>query len=315
MYILKASTISYQPTFGIVGFSDHLPDIDDASHLMHPDYLKLIPPMEARRMSDVIKMAVACSKNCIPEDLTNKIDAIAVGTALGSIYHTENFQEKIYESKGEIIAPTSFILSTHNTIAGQISLALKNHGYNNTHTQNSLSFEHALIDGVMNLEEGAKFVLVGASDEANSVFFNTKERLKNESINVTFGASFFLLAADKPDVDAVQIVNTVCSANCKDIFPEINEFLSANECEFKDIDYILYSSFEGEKVNKLKSLFKNAEFLHLDTKTGTYLTNSAFATHIGYDMLIKEGSTLSNVLILNNLIPKNLGLTLLKKVP
>src|ERR671912_478259 len=165
MFIRAASTISHQPTFRNNGFSSQLLELNSSSEIIHPDYNPIIPVMARRRMSDVLKMAIACTKDCLSQIGLEQPDAIIVGTSLGSNHFTKNFLDKIISANGSIPAPTSFIVSTHNTIAGQISLMLENFNYNITHSQNSLSFEQALIDGLLSVKEGCANVLVGGADE------------------------------------------------------------------------------------------------------------------------------------------------------
>ena len=51
-----------------------------------------------------------------------------------------------------ILTPTSFIQSTHNTVGGQIALELQCKGYNFTYVHGSNSFESALLDAKLQLE-------------------------------------------------------------------------------------------------------------------------------------------------------------------
>ena len=161
MHITASSTISHQPTFRNKGFSLGLSELKPVSELITPDYSAFIPAMDRRRMSQVLKMAIACSIDCLEQAGLSQPDAIIVGTSMGCCVHTKNFLDKILSANEGLLSPTSFIVSTHNTIAGQISLLLKNHGYNMTHTQNSLSFEQGLIDGMLCIKNGCSNVLVG----------------------------------------------------------------------------------------------------------------------------------------------------------
>ena len=62
--------------------------------------------------------------------------------------------------------PLPFIQSTYNTISSQIAINLKCHNYNSTYVHRSLSFESALQDGLMQLDEGtADNILAGGIDE------------------------------------------------------------------------------------------------------------------------------------------------------
>jgi len=197
MHITASSTISHQPTFRNKGFSLELSELKPVSELITPDYSLFIPAMDRRRMSQVLKMSIACSMDCLEQAALSQPDAIIVGTSMGCCVHTKNFLDKILSANGGPLSPTKFIVSTHNTIAGQVSLLLKNHGYNMTHTQNSLSFEQGLIDGMLCINNGSRNVLVGGADEEEHAIYNMKERLEDENIHSACGASFFVLSNEK----------------------------------------------------------------------------------------------------------------------
>src|SRR4030095_12709097 len=188
MYITASSTISHQPTFRNEGFSSALSELNKPSGILHPDYSTFIPVMTRRRMSDVLKMAITCTADCIEQTGLDQPDAIIVGTSMGCNTFTKNFLDKIITADGGHVSPTSFIVSTHNTIAGQISLFLGNQQYNMTHTQNNLSFEQALMDGMLCFKDGCSNVLVGAADEMENELYNVHARLKNPGLHAACGA-------------------------------------------------------------------------------------------------------------------------------
>jgi hypothetical protein len=318
MYITAASTISHQPTFRNKGFSLNLSELDSASELIIPDYSAFIPPMERRRMSQVLKMAIACSMDCLEQAGLKQPDAIIVGTSMGCCVHTKNFLDKILAANNGPLSPTSFIVSTHNTIAGQISLLLKNHGYNITHTQNSLSFEQSLTDGVLGINEGFKNVLVGGADEEEDAIYNMKERLKDEKLHLTCGSSFFILLKEKTDQQSIHLVDVGSFGLINDPSGMIKEFLHSNNLTANEIDLVLYANCEEKKTKELEMIFGQNKLFDYQKITGTYYTNSAFALHFGIDVLSQNdhpvfGEGINKVLVCNNLIPENLGLILLDK--
>src|SRR5690606_5397812 len=104
----------------------------DQGALIHPDYKTIIPPALIRRMGNLIKMGVGAALSVKAD---NKIAGIVVGTGLGCIENTDIFLREFIERPAGALSPTAFIQSTHNTVAGQIALILKEHGYNSTYTQ------------------------------------------------------------------------------------------------------------------------------------------------------------------------------------
>ncbi|MCU7551596.1 beta-ketoacyl synthase chain length factor [Chitinophagaceae bacterium LB-8] len=317
MYINAASTISHQPTFRNAGFSSNLRKLDPSSGLITPDYGDFIPAMERRRMSHVQKMAIACSLDCLQQAGIQQPDAIIVGTSMGCSINTKNFLDKILAATNGPLSPTSFIVSTHNTIAGQIALSLKNHGYNMTHTQNSLSFEQSLIDGILTIENGAQNVLVGGADEEEDTIYNMRARLKNEEIHLTCGASFFILSKNQDSITSARLVDVASFGLIDNTTGTIKNFLDTNNTLAEEIDLVLFAVSDQENKNDLKSIFQPWQMFDYQEITGTYYTNSSFAMHYAVDILSNKGHSIfgdkvKNILVCNNLIPGNLGLMLLK---
>jgi hypothetical protein len=315
MYINAASTISHQPTFRNKGFSRQLRELEPSSQLIAPDYGEFIPPMDRRRMSDVQKMSMVCSMDCLEQAAVKQPDAIIVGTSMGCCVNTRNFLDKILNANGGPLSPTSFIVSTHNTIAGQIALLLKNHSYNMTHTQNSLSFEQSLIDGIMWIKSGFHHVLVGGADEEEESLYNTRSRLNREHLQLACGASFFVLSNENHHSEAVKLVDVGSFGLIDGITDGVSHFLASNDLPAESIDLILFALNDQQKMDELKSLFPRERLCDYQKLTGTYYTNSAFAMHYGVDLLLNNAKSseadVRNVLVCNNVIPENLGLILL----
>ena len=161
-----------------------------------PGYKDFIPAELIRRMSRIIKMGIAASKICLKDagigagELSQRNivpGAIITGTGLGCIEDTEKFLASMINNKEEFLTPTSFIQSTHNTVAGQIALLLKCHSYNFTYVHRGISFESALLDAFTQLTLGESGnVLVGGSDELTNNSFTITSRLgfwKQKPIN------------------------------------------------------------------------------------------------------------------------------------
>lgn len=314
MYITASSTISHQPTFRNAGFSSHLSELNNPSNTLSPDYNSFIPVMERRRMSEVLKMAIACSVDCLEQAVLKQPDAIIVGTSMGCCTHTKSFLDKIISSNGNLISPTSFILSTHNTIAGQISLLLKNHSYNITHTQNSLSFEQALIDSMLCANDGCENILVGAADEVAKELYNMQARLNIQDTQSAYGASFFILSTKEKNTECATLLDVASLGLTNDLDRPITDFLKSNDLSEDKIDLVFYSSSNHKTKDVLINIFGNKKLYDFQKLTGTYFTNSAFAMHYGIDILLHVASiSAKRILICNNLIPENLGLILLAK--
>jgi len=298
IYVKTASSISHQNSFQKESIWEDLHVLKADSVVISPDYKNYIPAAALRRLSPVLRMAMTAAQEC-QKAVEVEFDAISVGTALGCLKDTEKFLQTFISAASETLSPTAFIQSTHNTIGGQISLALGNHAYNMTHTQNSLSFEVALIDAMMCCREGKKNVLVGAADEA----IDFLELLRNELIKTdrqfTSGASFFVLGSEPTKVS---VADCSITFNSIDLSKEVDSFLSKNDLNHSDIDLVLHAGIELDS-------FKNS--MNYEDYSGFHYSSSAFAFHIGHDFL--KSVNANNVLIINAQMNEKLGLTLLKK--
>jgi hypothetical protein len=312
MFIKAASTISYQRTFRNPGFSATLKPLTTQSELLAPDYSGFIAAMDRRRMTDIQKMSITCAMDCLDQSGIKQPDAIIVGTSMGCSVNIKTFLDKILEAGEGPLSPTSFIVSTHNTVAGQIALLLKNHGYNMTYTQNTLSFEQALIDAMISCDDSMKNVLVGGADEEENAIYNMHGRLGDNDALLTSGASFFLVS-NRKEAGAVRIVDVGSFGWVENNGHTVNQFLQANNTTIDEVDLTIFA-IDG-KQNELPNLLPG-KLIDYQQFAGTYYTSSAFAMHYAFDILLTQlhsnhGDHVKTILVYNNLLPENLGLILL----
>lgn len=211
MYLGAASCISYQDTFGGENPWNALVEGNAESQLIQPDYKEFVSPAMLRRMSSALKMGVAGGKSCLQKSGLETCDAITVGTGLGCVRDTLRFMKVMYEEAETGLSPTSFIQSTHNSIAGQIALLLGNHGYNMTHVQGGLSLGYALSDAELLIGEGdAKTVLVGAVDEKTEELVELLTKLaataNYDLPAIGEGGAFFLASKEKLSSSVARVV-------------------------------------------------------------------------------------------------------------
>ncbi|CAG4995049.1 hypothetical protein DYBT9275_01535 [Dyadobacter sp. CECT 9275] len=314
-YITAASSITHQPSFGNDGFSSVISPLAEGSELIQPNYKEYIEAGLLRRMSKILRMSVACSKDCLRQTSTDQPDAIVVGTGLGCLLDTEKFLNNVLTLEG-MLPPTSFIQSTHNTIAGQISLSLGNHGYNMTHTQNTLSFEYALQDALLLLAEEQRNILVGASDEHIPFLNEVSEHLGQgpADIPLTSGASFFMVSEERENALA-EIIDVEVAGAVQDIPAAVTAFLAHNGLTAMDLDLVLYPSadFGGSAdFQFVKSEDAGLAFVEYLPYSGLYATASAFALHFAVDRF-GQGRAGALALVCNRM-NRNLGLTLIRSV-
>jgi 3-oxoacyl-[acyl-carrier-protein] synthase II len=223
MYIRATGNISPQKTFGHPPFlTEPVAYSGNRLNCIEPDYKDFIDVKLIRRMSRIIRMGVAAAKECLHEAGVAMPDAIVTGTAYGCLDDTGSFITKMVEFNEELLTPTAFIQSTHNTIGAQIGLMLQCNNYNNAFVHRGFSFESALLDGIMLLQEKeVDNVLVGAIDEITNISHTILNRMglykqqspsslglykeKTKGTIAGEGAAFFLLANEPSATDYAKL--------------------------------------------------------------------------------------------------------------
>lgn len=315
VYIRAMGNISPQNTLGHSSLPVKLAEYNsNRLQSVEPDYSKLIDVKLIRRMSRVIKMGVAAALQCLHEAGLKCPDAIITGTAYGCLEDTGTFLKKMVESNEELLTPTAFIQSTHNTIGAQIALLLKCNGYNNTFVHRGFSFESALLDSIMLLKEKtAGNVLIGGVDEITDFSFEITRRFglfkgsieSNLSLFSTpsrgsiagEGAAFFLLNSGPSGNDYARLdaVTTFYKpADSEEAEDNIRSFLFEQLATITDIDIVLCGrsgDTYGDKVydHLNETIFMDAEVIHYKHLCGEYPTSTGFALWLAA-AIVKNGS-------------------------
>jgi 3-oxoacyl-[acyl-carrier-protein] synthase II len=310
-YIRATANISPQQTFGQIKVPpDLLAHMGNRMNCIEPDYTKLIDSKLIRRMSRIIKMGVAAALDCLREAGLHSPDAIITGTAYGCLQDTETFLTKMIQNKEEQLSPTSFIQSTHNTVGAQIALILNCHQYNNTFVHRGFSFESALLDAIMLLQENeSNSALVGGLDEitdSSHVILSRMGLYRREPVSnldlyrsaskgtlAGEGAAFFLLtnrpsAGDRATLDG--LATFYKPADSIEIEKNILSFLASHSTGIEDLDLVITGRNGDKKTDEIynrlnDSIFKpmlSANFKHL---CGEYPTATAFGLWMGVAIL------------------------------
>lgn len=314
MYIRATGNISPQKTFGHPAF---LPEaVEYAGNRLtciEPDYKELIDVKLIRRMSRIIRMGVAAAMECLQEAGCKMPDAIVTGTAYGCMEDTGLFLTKMVEYKEELLTPTAFIQSTHNTIGAQIGLLLQCNNYNNVFVHRGFSFESALLDGMLLLKEKeVPNVLVGAIEEITNTSHTILNRLglyKQKSISslqlfatnskgtiAGEGAAFFLLATEPAATDYAKLdgLKTFYKPEgIGEIEKNISAFLADTSIGYNDIDLIITGKNGDAPSDKIyhqlqQGIFSNNYLINYKNLCGEYPTATAFALWLAVN-IIKSG--------------------------
>lgn len=314
-FIDSTCAISPQNTFKGDGLLQDVRQYNAVRYIkcIEPQYNEFIDPMISRRMSRIIKMCVSTALKCLSNAGIKTPEAIITGTGLGCIEDTEKFLCSIYSNEEKLLNPTPFIQSTHNTVAATIALILKCNNYNNTYSHRGFSFETALIDSLMLLQEGsANNVLVGGLDEQTFTSFLITDRLgfwKKDLINnlqlleyntkgsiAGEGTAFFVLNGQKTSRSIAKLISVNTFYKPKG-FPEtemkLSTFIKENTKDPGQIDLILMGMSGDLVTDKIYYQLKDSLFRHIPCAffkhlCGEYDTASSFALHLASKILNEQ---------------------------
>jgi len=341
IYIQSAEQISIQQPLSDAWFD--APIIYDSVYVraIEPNYKEYIAPNKARRMGKILKRAIITALVAAKKSGIAVPDAIISGTGLGCIESTGIFLEAMLRNGEELLQPTQFMQSTHNTIGSLASIEMKCHGYNSTYTHKGVSFENALLDAYLQFTAGRiKTALVGGYDEMTSNYQLLLSRIgywraHGENVTLKKGEEAFagetsvsfMLSDEKTEKTICQIsgIQLLYKPSEKDLQFALNELL----CPVDNIDAV-FVGVNGNKTND-DVYYRNASILfagkplagykHIfgESYTASGLGMYAAATclrkqRIPQHLLLngcKEINPVKTLLLYNQFEDKNHSLTLL----
>jgi 3-oxoacyl-[acyl-carrier-protein] synthase II len=264
-----------------------------------PDYNTYIDPKMIRRMSRIVKMGVVSAMVCLKNSDIEMPGAILTATAYGCLEDSSQFLRRMIEFEEKMLSPTAFIQSTHNTVGAQIALLLKCHQYNNTIVHRAFSFENALIESALLLQEGIPTVLTGAIDENTDDLQRVLSRFgvyRSGSVLPGESASFFLLEKEKTagTLALLKAVKTFYgSLSPEGLQNQILQTLKDNDISVNEIDLILTAYPNDKKnendqvLNKMSAAIQRFSFPAL---CGNFPTCSGFGLWLATELLSKQKS-------------------------
>jgi len=177
VYVLSAKQVSIQQPLSEDWMEQPIFPEEPYVRSLDPDFKKYVSPIEARRMGKILKRALATSKEAIADSGLETVDAIVTGTGYGCVENTEFFLDALCKEGEQLLKPTFFMQSTHNTISSLIAIQTKNHSFNATYAHKSISFDSALHDAWLQFSLGKiNSALVGGHDEMTPVFYHILKR-------------------------------------------------------------------------------------------------------------------------------------------
>jgi len=236
VYINAIKQISAQQFLSDNWFEQPVLYTEQYVQALDPDYKQFFTPNEVRRFGKILKRALLVSRLVMKESEISSPDAIITGTGLGCVENTEIFLNKLVFEGEELLNPTYFMQSTHNTISSLIAIDSKCYSYNNTFSHKGISFECALQDAFIQMKtNNIQTALVGAFDELTPTYFKFLKKINflGQS-NQTFAgetsvAMMLTSAKSEKSLCEIEFVEKVYSKNLQkkhiDFLPDNIDYL------------------------------------------------------------------------------------------
>ena len=347
IYILSAKQISIQQPLSEDWMREPIVYDTPFARSIDPSFKDYISPIEARRMGKILKRAVATSKEALKASDLERVDAIITGTGYGCIENTEFFLDALSNEGEQLLKPTYFMQSTHNTISSLVAIQTKNHGYNVTYAHKGISFDSALQDAWWQFQLGKiDTALVGGHDEMTETFYHIlkkggvmgkdEERCGEAAVSVVLVASRLCEEERRsnPEIQPLckitgfQMLHQPSMNDLKDV---IATMLQSARKNLSDMDYIL-TGISGDRSNdaayleEAKTLFADKPLLKYKHLFGESFTASGLGLYVAAQCLnagkvpaslfVDDKETTDKkpkcILLYNRSDGKNVSLTLLE---
>lgn len=310
VYINGIGSVSIQDQdifdFNFEGISD----LSDVNYAKHPSYKEMIPAAMIRRMAQGVKMGIYASQNALNEAEIEIPDAIITGTGMGCLQDSEKFLRAIIDNEEEFLTPTSFIQSTHNTVGSQIALRLGCKGYNFTYVNGANSFENALNDAKLQIEnDEANSILVGGIDEISDYTLKLLKKIdviKNENSSIDFktptsigvpfgeGANFLALSSEKKSNSYAEICDVFVQNKIEisDLKQTVSTFLESNKIDLSQIDVLVVGRNADVNFNEyyteMETFFEDKTQIYYKHLSAEFDTASSFGVLLAASILKKQ---------------------------
>ena len=314
---------------------------------IEPDYRGVIPSNLLRRMSYLVRMTVGISLPLLNENAD--INGIIFSSSNSGKDRSMRFLEQIVDYNEGTLTPTDFVQSTANCVAGTLGLMGKVTGYNNTHVNQGLTFEAALLDALLLFEEGnTNCLLIGGGEENSLSNYNIslkRKEIKQEIVDTSVllhsktkgtypgeGVTMFVAEANKSTNSKGEIVDVSLFGNIteQELSVQLNTFLQRHSLTEQEIDTVFVGRNGDASTDHFYTYleathFSDSSIYVYKNLVGEFNTSSSFATWLAIHLL--SGKILpeackwntinnepKNILLYNHYEGKQHGFILIKKV-
>ena len=291
IYVLSAKQISIQNPLSEDWMTTPIYYSEPFVRSIDPSFKEYVSPIEARRMGKILKRALATSKEAIKASQLDTVDAIITGTGFGCIENTEFFLDALCKEGEQLLKPTYFMQSTHNTISSLVAIQTKNHGYNATYAHKGISFDSALQDAWLQLRLGKiQSALVGGHDEMTPSFFTIlqKGEVFGKQVALTGEAAVSVVLGTKAEDALCQLsgFKMLYKPTLDDLIASVITMLQSAGKSLSDVDAILTGINGDEACDKAyleetKALFGDKPILRYKHLFGESFTASGLGFYVG----------------------------------
>ena len=324
IFVLSAKQISMQQPLSEEWMENPILYDVPFSRSIDPSFKEYVSPIEARRMGRILKRALATSKEALKTAGCDTVDAIMTGTGFGCIENTEFFLDALSNEGEQLLKPTYFMQSTHNTISSLVAIQTKNYNYNATYAHKGISFESALHDAWLQFRLGKiGSALVGCHDEMTETFHSIMkkggvmghddERCGEVAVSVVLSRHCEEERRSNPDMSALrqaQGPQSLCrltglkmlhQPTMNDLMDAVTTMLQSAERSLADVDYILTGisgNHENDKayLAETKTLFGDKPLLKYKHLFGENFTASGLGFYVAAQCL-KAGRVPSHLFV------------------
>ena len=322
IFVLSAKQISMQHPLSEEWIENPIMYEVPFTRSIDPNFKEYVSPIEARRMGRILKRALATSKEALKAAGCDTVDAIMTGTGFGCIENTEFFLDALSNEGEQLLKPTYFMQSTHNTISSLVAIQTKNYNYNATYAHKGISFESALHDAWLQFHLGKiGSALVGCHDEMTETFHSIMkkggvmgqddERCGEVAVSVVLSSDGSALRPfDGPQGPQAQGPQPLCrltglkmlhQPTMNNLMDAVTTMLQSADRSLADVDYILTGisgNHENDKayLAETKTLFGDKPLLKYKHLFGENFTASGLGFYVAAQCL-KAGRVPSHLFV------------------
>lgn len=344
IFVLSAKQISIQQPLSEEWMQNPVMYEVPFTRSIDPSFKDYVSPIEARRMGKILKRALATSKEALKEAELETVDAIITGTGYGCIENTEFFLDALSNEGEQLLKPTYFMQSTHNTISSLVAIQTKNHGYNVTYAHKGISFESALQDAWLQFRLGKiDSALVGGHDEMTETFYHILKKggvmgLDDEICGetaISVVLSSHCKAQNNPEMGPLCKLTgfqMLYQPSLNELMAAVSRMLQSAGKSLTEVDYVLTGISGNHKNDKAyleeaRTLFGDKPILKYKHLFGESFTVSGIGFYVAAQCLahkcvpdvllvnptVKADNEPHCILVYNRTDGKNVTLTLLEK--